>query len=230
MKKVLLFMLMCVLSLHAYSQSKDYYYQHGGLLYHLSFYTDKENDYVADAFCLNMFYKFGYKGKDSIGQLRFQSFTYVAEQKMVQTFYSPLPIPQMTGRVIKSYTSNVMLISSDYSTMILNGMGYVRISKEKYQKIVNGVSSGSYNSTSSYSTQNNSSSKYDTENRSSYKSEWKTCTDCGGTGDCKVCHGYGKSIYDAYYTGNGKFVSECWYCGGRKDCPTCHRRKRIRIR
>ena len=61
MKKVLLFMLMCVLSLHAYSQSKDYYYQHGGLLYHLSFYTDKENDYVADAFCLNMFYKFGYK-------------------------------------------------------------------------------------------------------------------------------------------------------------------------
>ena len=44
MKKVLLFMLMCVLSLHAYSQSKDYYYQHGGLLYHLSFYTDKEND------------------------------------------------------------------------------------------------------------------------------------------------------------------------------------------
>ena len=29
MKKVLLFMLMCVLSLHAYSQSKDYYYQHG---------------------------------------------------------------------------------------------------------------------------------------------------------------------------------------------------------
>ena len=37
-------------------------------------------------------------------------------------------------------------------------------------------------------------------------------------------------IYDAYYTGNGKFVSECWYCGGRKDCPTCHRRKRIRIR
>lgn len=137
MKKVLLFMLMCVLSLHAYSQSKDYYYQHGGLLYHLSFYTDKENDYVADAFCLNMFYKFGYKGKDSRGQLRFQSFTYVAEQKMVQTFYSPLPIPQMTGRVIKSYTSNNMLISSDYSTMILNGMGYVRISKEKYQKIVN---------------------------------------------------------------------------------------------
>ena len=141
MKKVLLFMLMCVLSLHAYSQSKDYYYQHGGLLYHLSFYTDKENDYVADAFCLNMFYKFGYKGKDSRGQLRFQSFTYVAEQKMVQTFYSPLPIPQMTGRVIKSYTSNNMLISSDYSTMILNGMGYVRISKEKYQKIVNGISS-----------------------------------------------------------------------------------------
>lgn len=81
MKKVLLFMLMCVLSLHAYSQSKDYFYQHGGLLYHLSFYTDKENDYVADAFCLNMFYKFGYKGKDSRGQLRFQSFTYVAEQK-----------------------------------------------------------------------------------------------------------------------------------------------------
>ena len=50
------------------------------------------------------------------------------------------------------------------------------------------------------------------------------------SGDCKVCHGYGKSIYDAYYTGNGKFVSECWYCGGRKVCPTCHGRKRIRIR
>ena len=40
MKKVLLFMLMCVLNLHAYSQSKDYYYQHGGLLYHLSFYSE----------------------------------------------------------------------------------------------------------------------------------------------------------------------------------------------
>lgn len=127
----------------------------------------------------------------------------------------------MTGRVIKSYTSNNMLISSDYSTMILNGMGYVRISKEKYQKIVNDISSGSYNSTSSCTTQNN---------RSSSKSEWKTCTDCGVSGDCKVCHGYGKSIYDAYYTGNGKFVSECWYCGGRKVCPTCHGRKRIRIR
>lgn len=38
MKKVLLFMLVCVLNLQAYSQSK--YYQHGGLLYHLSFYSE----------------------------------------------------------------------------------------------------------------------------------------------------------------------------------------------
>lgn len=39
MKKVLFYIDVCT-KYHAYSLSKDHYYQHGGLLFHLSFYSE----------------------------------------------------------------------------------------------------------------------------------------------------------------------------------------------
>ena len=220
-KFLLLFALIFYFCINTFAQTKNYYYQNGGMVYRLSFYTDKDNDYVADAYCLNLFNKFGYKGKNQRGQLKFQSFTFVAEQKMVSTIYSPFPVPQMTGRVVKSYTSNWLFVSPDYSSMTVNGVGYTRISKEKYDKIVNGT----YNSGGqSYGSGSNSNGKmqYEPYDKPTNRHGTTPCKGCDGTGRCHYCNGYG------YIRSYDDSKTTCATCHGSGRCGVCYGKGSIR--
>ena len=49
----------------------------------------------------------------------------------------------------------------------------------------------------------------------------KTCKDCGGTGWCIRCAGYGKVVGENMFTGSRMLV-ECAHCQNHRICPTCH--------
>ena len=219
-KFILLLTLVSFMCSNAFAQARKYYYQNGGMLYSVSFESDKENDYVANAFGTGIFYQFGYKGKDQRGYLKFQSYTWVAEQKMVSTIYSPIPIPQMTGRVVKSYTSNWLFVKPDYSSIIINGVGYTRISKEKYDKIVNG---SYYNGGQSYGN-GNSNSKIQNEpyDKPTNRHGTTPCKGCDGTGRCHYCNGYG------YIRSYDDSKTTCATCHGSGRCGVCYGKGSIR--
>ena len=55
----------------------------------------------------------------------------------------------------------------------------------------------------------------------------KPCSDCGGSGDCSMCNGTGKTNSQSYYTGGGTLEYNCAVCKGRKTCGTCRGTGRI---
>ena len=232
MKKLLMmFVMICLGCLSVAAQDKVYYFEgtEGTGFRKFTFYTDKENDYVVEVSFGGSIKRYKYL-ETTGGQLKFQEYDFAPEQKMVSVYYSPFPIPQMTGRIIKSYKAGKYLfVMSDYNRAYISGTDiYKRTTKSIFdaaEKNVLGGGTPNYNYGSSSS---DGTTKNKTNDKSISKHGEKLCPSCQGQPLCKTCKGSGVIFSRAYYTDGKPITSTCTSCQGTKHCLTCHGTGRIR--
>lgn len=224
MKKLLMILIVLLASTTTtFAQSvKNYYYLNGGAICSLSFYRDKDNDDCVDVWNGYAYIKYRYNGKSNRGNYRYRSFTFAPEQKMVTTFYSPFPVPQYTGKIIKSDTDNYLFVSPDYSTVIANGMSYTRTTKERYEKIANAVAPASTPNYNYGGTSSGGTIKNDSYDKPTNKHGSVACKSCNGSGRCNYCNGMG------YFRNYDDTKTQCATCQGRGKCGVCYGTGKIR--
>ena len=226
MKKLLMmFVMICLGCLSVAAQDKVYYFEgtEGTGFRKFTFYTDKENDYVVEVSFGGSIKRYKYL-ETTGGQLKFQEFDFAPEQKMVSVYYSPFPIPQMTGRIIKSYKAGKYLfVMSDYNRAYISGTDiYKRTTKSIFDAaekivLVGGTPNYNYGNSSSGGTIKN-----DAYNKPTNKHGAVACKSCNGTGRCNYCNGMG------YFRNYDDTKTQCATCQGRGKCGVCYGTGRIR--